>query len=81
MNTHKTHDGFFSFIIMVFIACGVAWWNGWDKMALDYVTGVVKTGTDAKASVMKQVDSVKTIIEKKDAENYKAIGDPALLGE
>jgi hypothetical protein len=72
---NKAHDGFFSFIIMVFIACGVAWWNGWDKMLLDKVNGVVKTGTDVKANVMKQVDGVKTLMEKKDAENFKLMGE------
>jgi hypothetical protein len=72
----QTDPGFFSFIIMVFIACSVVWWNGWDRLALDKINGVVKTGTDAKTNVMKQVDGVKDIMKKRDQEVYDAIDEP-----
>jgi hypothetical protein len=75
MHTNKSHDGFFSFIIMVFIACGVAWWNGWDQLALEHINSVVKSGTDAKANIMKQVEGVELIQSKKDQENFKAMDE------
>lgn len=79
--TTKTHEGLFSFVFMVLIACGVAWWNGWDKLALSYINSAVSTGTNAKQQVMNQVDGVKDIMKKHDAEVFKNIGDPALEGE
>jgi hypothetical protein len=72
---NKTHEGFFSFIIMVFIACGVAWWYGWDKMALSYINTAITTGTDAKQNVMNQVDGVKKIMKDRDAQYFKEMGE------
>ena len=72
---HKTDDGFFTLIFMVLIACSVAWWYGWDKMALSYINTAINTGQETKMQVMNQVDGVKEIMKDHDTELFKTMDE------
>lgn len=76
----KTQDGFFTLIFMVLIACGVAWYNGWDKLALSYIETAINTGQEAKQNVQNQVEGVKTIMKNHDKDIFNEMGeDPATV--
>jgi hypothetical protein len=84
MDMHKntvkknTQEGFMTFIFMVFIACGVAWWNGWDQLALKQAKVWIDKGIAAKEHVIDQAQDVKTLMQKHDEDVFKTMDDPIL---